>query len=91
MYCEAIHDYAFLKEEVKMMFGDETPTSVMTVEGLIQWIMESVGHSIDFVEWNAPAIDNHMQSEGFHIQIQVDMETGFVTGGNVRIELFLQV
>lgn len=89
MYCEAIHDYAFLKEEMRMMYSDETPTTIMTVEVLIQWIMEAVGHSIDFVEWNAPDIDDHMQSDGFHIQIQVDMETGFVSGGNVSNGLFI--
>ena len=55
----------------------------MTVEECIQWIMEEHGKEIDFVEWNAPAIDEHMKEEGFHIQIKVDYTTGLIIGGNV--------
>ena len=56
-----------------------------TVEKVIQAMMDALGKSIDFVEWNAPSIDEHMKTEGFHVQSFIDHETGFVHGGNVTI------
>ena len=67
-----------------MKFYEKNKQSSMTVEECIQWIMEEHGKEINFVEWNAPAIDEHMKEEGFHIQIKVDSTTGLIIGGNVE-------
>lgn len=75
-YCDITADYNILKAEVRN--GE-------TLETLVQKMMEALGHSIDFVERDAPVIDQHMTSEGFHIQIYVDDETGLVYGGNVGL------
>ena len=55
----------------------------MTVEEIIQSILQCHGKRIDFIEWNSPNIDEHMKEEGVHVIITVDPETGFVYGGNV--------
>lgn len=83
MYCKYTKDDSILQETIEMKFYEKNKESSMTVEECIQWIMEEHGKEIDFVEWNAPAIDEHMKEEGFHIQIKVDYTTGLIIGGNV--------
>ena len=56
---------------------------------MIQDMVQAVARGIDFVEEGAPAIDEYMTMEGFHVRIHVDEDTGFVVGGNVGdAELF---
>lgn len=56
---------------------------IITVEELVQQIMQAHFQGIDFVEWNAGTrIDAHMTNEGFHIKIRTDRNTGFIYGGN---------
>lgn len=62
--------------------GVETRNRVVMWD-LIQDMVQEVARGIDFVEEGAPAIDEYMTMEGFHVRIHVDEETGFVVGGNV--------
>jgi glycogen debranching enzyme len=54
-----------------------------TVAQICHEILERHIQGISFREWNAgPSLDHAMRPEGFDIQIGVDLETGFVFGGN---------
>ena len=70
------------------MQGVGDPTNLN--EGVVLWdviqdMVQAAARGIDFEEEGAPAIDDHMTMEGFHVSIHVDEETGFVMGGNVRV------
>jgi glycogen debranching enzyme len=68
------------EHERKLSQGEKYIT---TMEDLVQQIMQAHFQGIDFVEWNAgKRIDEHMTSEGFHISIRTDRNTGFIYGGN---------
>ena len=78
-------DPSHLNEGVKDA-GDPTHLN----EGVVLWdviqdMVQAAARGIDFEEEGAPAIDDHMTTEGFHVSIHVDEETGFVVGGNVRV------
>ncbi|KAG9338439.1 hypothetical protein JZ751_025843 [Albula glossodonta] len=50
---------------------------------VIQEAMQRHAEGIDFTERNAgPQIDRNMQEEGFNVAVNVDPDTGFVSGGN---------
>ena len=53
MYCEAVGNTRILDEEIFM----EWEKRRMSVRSVIQWMMQSLGSGIHFVEWNAPSID----------------------------------
>jgi glycogen debranching enzyme len=65
---------------------DKSSNSVSENQKLYNIIQEALSahlHGIKFRERNAgTSIDEHMCSEGFDIEIGVDLETGFVFGGN---------
>lgn len=78
-------DPSHLNEEVQ---GEGDPSHLN--EGVVLWdviqdMVQAAARGIDFEEEGAPAIDDHMTTEGFHVSIHVDEETGFVVGGNVRV------
>ncbi|RHZ74047.1 hypothetical protein Glove_227g25 [Diversispora epigaea] len=54
-----------------------------TILQIIQEIMERHARGIHFKEWNAGInLDHAMTTKGFHVDINVDWDTGFVVGGN---------
>jgi glycogen debranching enzyme len=54
-----------------------------TIAELCHEILERHANGINFREWNAgTSLDHAMKSEGFDLSAQVDMTTGFVSGGN---------
>lgn len=54
-----------------------------TIAELCHEILERHAMGIKFREWNAgTGLDHAMKSEGFDLSAQVDMTTGFVSGGN---------
>ncbi|EMS12759.1 glycogen debranching enzyme [Entamoeba histolytica HM-3:IMSS] len=56
---------------------------VMTVAECMQEILEDHANGIHFREYNAgPQIDSVMTSEGFNIDIETDLSTGIIKGGN---------
>lgn len=55
------------------------------LKDIVQKIMQAHAEGIRFREWNAgKALDPVMTWEGFEIEIQVDLETGFIFGGNAN-------
>ncbi|RIB00968.1 glycoside hydrolase family 13 protein [Gigaspora rosea] len=55
----------------------------VTILEIIQEIMERHANGIHFKEWNAgPNLDHAMTDKGFHVDVDVDWETGFLNGGN---------
>ncbi len=92
-YCDAAPEgLALLGERVRLRFPadeyvpftDATAYSrEATLASIIRDILVRHAAGIHFVEWNAgPALDSVMSQEGFSIDITVDWQTGFVTGGN---------
>ncbi|KAF8159702.1 glycoside hydrolase family 13 protein [Crassisporium funariophilum] len=54
-----------------------------TLAEIVQEILQRHVDGINFREYNAgPSLDMQMKDEGFNIQIQVDWETGLISGGN---------
>ncbi|KAJ8409510.1 hypothetical protein AAFF_G00229110 [Aldrovandia affinis] len=50
---------------------------------VIQEAMQRHAEGIEFTERNAgPQIDRNMQTQGFNVVAKVDLDTGFVSGGN---------
>ncbi|ELP84233.1 glycogen debranching enzyme, putative [Entamoeba invadens IP1] len=91
-YCEMVpHGESILD---KMVYHIETTQEVltrvnknkkreMTVRDVMQSILEMHANGIHFREKNAgPKIDSVMTSKGFDIDITLNPETGFISGGN---------
>jgi len=56
-----------------------------TLLDLVQEILQRHAAGISFREWNAgPQIDSKMQSDGFNVEVRLDLSTGFLYGGNVN-------
>jgi glycogen debranching enzyme len=53
----------------------------MSIEDIIQNIIQSHANGIRYREWNA-GIDCSMKNVGFDIDLKVDEKTGFIVGGN---------
>lgn len=61
----------------------EDEDRLVTPADIIQEIMERHACGIHFRERNAgTSIDSHMHDRGFNIDIELDLETGFIHGGN---------
>ena len=85
---------SILKEQLNMQFlsANQAQHAEMKLEGrklfitleeLIQDIMQSHFQGIDFVEWEAGRqVDESIVKEEFHITIRTDTKTGFIYGGN---------
>ena len=59
--------------------------NLVTPASIIQEIMERHACGIHFRERNAgTSIDSHMTDRGFNVDIQLDLETGFIHGGNIH-------
>ena len=93
-YARATGDYDIFKTKVEMIFLSNDllehkeklargEKRIMTVEEIIQNILQSHADGITYREWNAGyEIDSNMSSEGFNIRLSVDEDTGFIVGGN---------
>lgn len=58
---------------------------LVTMASIVQEIMERHANGIHFRERNAGShIDSSMSDRGFNIDIELDMETGFIFGGNAH-------
>lgn len=58
-------------------------TRSSTLKEIVQEIFQRHATGLSFTEYNAgPALDVQMKPEGFHIDIWVDWETGFMFGGS---------
>lgn len=63
----------------------EDEDRLTTPAAIIQEIMERHACGIHFRERNAgSSIDSHMADRGFNVDIELDLETGFIHGGNVQ-------
>ncbi|KAG0237756.1 hypothetical protein BGW42_000162 [Actinomortierella wolfii] len=55
-----------------------------TVAEVLQEIMTRHANGIHYREWNAgPNLDSQMSDKGFQVDVDLDLETGFITGGSV--------
>lgn len=65
--------------------GIAPSTVVMTLEDVIQEILQKHAAGIRYREWNeGKAIDEKMTYEGFEVTVRLDRQTGFIFGGNTR-------
>jgi glycogen debranching enzyme len=63
----------------------EGKTRVLALEDVVQEIFQAHTNGISYREWNAGyEIDNNMSSDGFNISLDVDLESGFILGGNMH-------
>lgn len=54
-----------------------------TIAEVIQEIMQRHATGLHFREYNAgPGLDSQMREEGFNIDVEVDLDTGFIHGGS---------
>jgi glycogen debranching enzyme len=91
-YCERTGSFLILDELVNRRFpGDDyieendekAYKTRSTLRDIMQEIMQRHASGIHFTEWNAgPNLDHAMKCEGFRIDIELDLETGFIFGGN---------
>lgn len=66
-------------------YNDGYSFLLQTLEDVIQESLQRHFQGLSFRERNAgPRIDEHMKEGGFSNQIGVDLDTGFVFGGNVH-------
>ena len=95
LYCIKVYVNSFsngeaiLKDPVLRLFPRDDMSNNNNVveqplEDVIQEGLQKHFQGLKFREWNAGTrIDAHMKDEGFNNEIGVDLETGFVYGGNV--------
>ena len=95
LYCLKIYvisfpstGHAILKDPVLRLFprDDHLPeqNEEQRLEDVIQEGLQKHFQGLKFREWNAGSqIDAHMRDEGFNNEIGVDLDTGFVFGGNI--------
>eukprot|EP00761_Pharyngomonas_kirbyi_P011085 gb/GECH01011109.1/.p1 GENE.gb/GECH01011109.1/~~gb/GECH01011109.1/.p1 ORF type:complete len:1732 (+),score=240.69 gb/GECH01011109.1/:1-5196(+) len=82
---------AILDAEVVRRFPADTEEececagrTVQSLADIVQEIMEKHAQGISFREWYAgKSIDERMTDNGFNIEVHLDVETGFIFGGNV--------
>ncbi|VDC00989.1 unnamed protein product [Peniophora sp. CBMAI 1063] len=74
----------FPKDDSWVAWDDERAyAESSTLAEIVQEVLQRHAEGIHFREHNAgPAIDGQMRDEGFNIDIEVDWETGLVSGGN---------
>lgn len=92
-YVMQYNDFEILNERIDMLFlsdnQEEDEKMKMNKESVsiplidvMQRIFQSHCYGIKFREWDAPKIDDNMNSEGFNISLHVDWYNGFVCGGS---------
>eukprot|EP00922_Rhytidocystis_sp_ex-Travisia-forbesii_P065763 GHVS01097677.1.p1 GENE.GHVS01097677.1~~GHVS01097677.1.p1 ORF type:complete len:1823 (-),score=304.21 GHVS01097677.1:256-5724(-) len=91
-FLQAIQDYCvaspegtkFLKTEVHLKFPlEKDQPEVKTIGDLTHHILSEHAKGISFRERNAgSAIDEHMNADGFNVDIKFDKELGVLLGGN---------
>lgn len=74
----------FPKDDTWVPWNDEHAYAYSSsLAEIVQEILQRHADGIHFREYNAgPNLDMQMKSEGFNVNIQVDWETGLVSGGN---------
>ena len=78
-FCHFSKSTNILTMPVERMSGDW-----MSLADIVQEILQSHAQGINFCEWNAgPNLDQHMNQEGFEVNITLDPSTGFIKGGNL--------
>lgn len=82
---------SILREQVSLIFKSDNQTEqanssgniLVSVEDIVQGILQKHAYGIQFREWNAGTqIDAHMRDEGFNVKIALDTATGLVNGGS---------
>lgn len=91
-YIQLVPDgYLLLKENVRRIYpNDDSPALLNETECIIeplhntmQEALERHFNGINFLERNyGKELDEHMTESGFKVNIEVDKDTGFVSGGN---------
>eukprot|EP01017_Pseudomicrothorax_dubius_P022918 TRINITY_DN2467_c0_g4_i2.p1 TRINITY_DN2467_c0_g4~~TRINITY_DN2467_c0_g4_i2.p1 ORF type:complete len:791 (+),score=167.00 TRINITY_DN2467_c0_g4_i2:1-2373(+) len=93
-YIELSDDAGILEEEIDMVFlsndqvehiylREKKVQKKMKLYDIVQNIFQSHASGIKFREWNAgPRLDTFMQWIGFEVNLKLDLETGFIYGGN---------
>lgn len=62
----------------------EAYSTKVTLEDILIEILEAHANGIHYREWNAgPRLDEQMSDKGFQVDVDLDFNTGFVTGGSV--------
>lgn len=83
--------HLILQEQVTLVFKGDNQSEhnqrrdepKLTLEDIIQEILQKHALGIQYREWNAGTqIDAHMRDEGFNIKIALDTATGLIYGGN---------
>ena len=83
-FLQALQDYCVISEDYQIL-QSWIETQQCTLIEVVMEILKKHVAGIDFIEENAgPKLDQHMTTEGFHIQIWWDHETGFIHGGNTK-------
>ncbi|KAF9919336.1 hypothetical protein BX616_007060 [Lobosporangium transversale] len=95
-YCTLVpNGEDILKESVSRRFPDghtfveytspEAYSVTVTLEDILTEILVCHANGIHYREWNAgPRLDEQMSDKGFQVDVDLDFNTGFVTGGSVH-------
>ncbi|KAG0242510.1 family 13 glycoside hydrolase [Mortierella sp. GBAus27b] len=95
-YCTLVpNGEDILKESFARRFPDgntfvecaspEAYSKDVTLEDILTEILEAHANGIHYREWNAgSALDQQMSDKGFQVDVDLDFNTGFVTGGNIH-------
>ncbi|KAI9136440.1 glucanotransferase domain of glycogen debranching enzyme-domain-containing protein [Paraphysoderma sedebokerense] len=72
-----------LTDEYTDLTDPRTYSTEVSIEELIQEILQRHADGIQFREWNAGLnLDHAMSDNGFNVEAKIDWSTGFVQGGN---------